>query len=46
MGDSVSLYDKMTSFIKLIITCDNRKMLQKVELAPHSPTRIDPSQPM
>ena len=36
-GDSNSLLDKMTSFIKLIITCKNTKMLKMLQLAQLSP---------
>ena len=35
-GDSISLHDKMTSFIKVIITCKNTNMLKMLQLAPLS----------
>ena len=37
-GDSISSLDKMTSFIKLIITCTNTYMLKMLQLSPLSPT--------
>ena len=36
-GETIYLLDKMTSFIKVIITCRNTKMLKILQLAPLPP---------